>query len=444
MRRLIFMGFAVVAVAAIGSGGAGSATVRAASSSQHWSALQSSADKNFVCEPAVGTPTNNDSVQTCEIHADNGTCIEKSDSPDVVQTCIFVQTSGDSTKRATAIQAAATDKGGSEQTHTQIINVTQSSEAASNFLDATQTVKQSLGPGHYDDTDEDEPESVTTASLTGITTSQEFHQAVTANQTTDSGDNNSNISQFGKQRARAKQTSPIEQSQNTLPGGQCSAVGDGTANQCSLVTQMSNTGQNSSTLDDTYLQFERAHKAAAGFQLQGRLGAGGIDHEIHQQSAGHCEIRTTQTERQVMRDVQANVTQTQHGPVRKGAGSNQDCSSDSNWTGGQDSKQIATSRPKETDIGSLVFAANAIQSNLLEYFGVSSGSIHATQNVSEQNNASKDTEQNSCPGAGGTDQVCGATISCTGGTCAPGEVPANPCASGEPDPEHPGRCTGGD
>jgi hypothetical protein len=190
---------------------------------------------------------------------------------------------------------------------------------------------------------------------------------------------------------------------------------------CSKVTQTSVSGQNFSTLDDTYLQFERAHKAAGGDQQQGVSGAGGLDHEIHQESSGFCKIETNQNERQVMRAVQASVAQSQHGPTRKGAGSNQACNADSQWAGGQDSKQVATSRPKEEDIGSLIFAAPATQSNLLEYFGVSAGFIHATQSVSQQNNAGKDTEPNSCSG-----HVCGALITCSEGFCSSSQNP-NPC-----------------
>jgi len=474
MRRLILAAFVLGAAAVIGTGGAGSAKALTADSGQHWSvastggsgahvvrthgmvhhaamsaharrALQASGDKNFVCSPAFGMPVNNDTEQTCVIQDDNGTCIEKSDSPVVAQTCTFTQTTGDSDKHATAVQVAATDVGGSTQGHTQIIHVTQSSDGASNFVDASQTVKQSVGSGHFDDTDEGETESTETTSPMPITTNQDFHQIVTVDQqATTTGNNKSAIDQFGKQRARAKQVSPISQFQNTAgPSSELCPAEDANANQCSSVSQVSGTGTNTSNLKDTYLQFERAHKSTVGTQTQGRPGDGGIDHEIHQESLGYCEIQTTQTERQVMRAVQSSVAQNQHGPTRKGVGSNQDCNDQSKWTGGQDSRQVATSRPKETDIDSLVFASPANQTNLLEYFGVSSGAIHATQDVTEQNNAGKTSAHNSCPGAGGTAQVCGAEIFCVEGGCGPGEGAANPCGPGQfPDPMHPGRCTG--
>jgi hypothetical protein len=346
------------------------------------------------------------------------------------------------------IQVAATDKGPSPQNHTQIVHITQTSVLAdSNFADVGQTVKQSLGPGHFDDTDESEPETATTSSTTAIMTQQDLHQVVTVDQTTVTGNNSSSISQLGKQRARAKQADSISEYQNTMttpvPAEQCPLSDDAQANICSLVNQTSmGGGQNISTLDDTLSQFARAHKTTAGDQQQGFAPeVGGINHEIHQSSDGFCKINTKQREIQVLRAVQASVTQVQHGPVRKGAGSNQACNAASVWTGDQDSSQLATSRPKEEDIGSLVFASAAAQDNLLEYFGVSAGSIHATQTASQHDNAGNDSTSNACPGTGGSENVCGATISCTEGFCSTSQD-ANPCDGfGVPDPVT-GRCEG--
>jgi len=398
-------------------------------------ALQASGDKNFVCSPAVGTPVNTDTEQTCVVNGTNGTCIEKTDSPIVVQTCTITQ-SGPGNNQATVVQVAATDKGPSPQNHTQIVTVDQTSTGGSNSSDVSQVVKQSLGPGHFDDTDEDEPDSASTSSPMPITTQQDFHQIVTVTQNA-YGDNNSKISQLGKQRARAKQSPSIVEDQNTSANEFAGCPSDDAeANICSTVDQTStNGGQNISTLDETLSQFERAHQTIAGDQQQGfSINQGGINHEIHQSSSGFCKIVTKQSEHQVMRAVQANVTQEQHGPTRKGAGSSQDCNTSSVWTGTQNSTQLATTRPTEADMGSLVFGDPAVQDNLLQYFGTSTGDIRATQSVTEKTNGRAETKQNSCPASPSStpNHACAITIVCgnvdlavaaappaDGGACAP-------------------------
>jgi hypothetical protein len=407
--------------------------------------LKNDDGNQFQCtsdgSPLPNTGTGAD--QVCTITGSTGTCIEKTDAPVAVQRCIFTQASGDADKHATAVQVAATDKGPSPQKHSQIVQVGQTSTDASNFVDITQVVKQSLGPGHFDDTDEDEPDTATASSMLPITTLQDFHQVVTVDQTTVSGNNDSRISQFGKQRARAMQAPSISEGQNTLAamGDEvCPAVDDNQANMCSVVNQTSGTGQNNSTLDDAYLQFERAHKTTTdGDQQQGfAFGQGGIDHEIHQTSNGVCKITTHQTERQVMRAVQANESQIQHGPTRKGFGSDQNCAVGSTWTGTQDSTQTATARPTEADIGSLLYAPTvANQDNTMEYFGSSpNGDIRATQSVKQQTNNQRETETNSCPpdsSSSGPNHECAAVIVC--GNTESSLAPA-PAAA----PQDPGRC----
>ena len=390
--------------------------------------------------PVPNTGTGAD--QECVITGSTGTCIEKTDSPVAVQRCVFTQTTGDADKHATAIQVAATDKGPSPQKHSQIVQISQTSTAASNFVDISQVVKQSLGPGHFDDTDEDEPDTASASSPLPITTLQDFHQVVTVTQQTLSGGNDSRLSQFGKQRARAMQAPSISEGQNTMTamGEEVCPADDSQANMCSVVNQTSGTGQNSSTLDDTYLQFERAHKTTGGDQQQGfAFGAGGMDHEIHQTSSGVCKITTRQTERQVMRAVQANVSQVQHGPTRKGAGSDQNCAVGSTWTGTQDSTQTATARPTEADIGSLVYSPTVVtQDNRMEYFGSSpNGDIRASQSVKQQTNNQRETETNSCPEPGsspsGPNPICAAVI-----VCENPELSLAPAPTAAP--QDPGRC----
>ncbi|MBA3734165.1 MAG: hypothetical protein H0W90_03035 [Actinobacteria bacterium] len=209
---------------------------------------------------------------------------------------------------------------------------------------------------------------------------------------------------------------------------------------CSLVNQNSTSGKNVSTLDDAYNQFARAQgcgrRTAAGNRVRQRW----YRHEIHQESSGFCKIVTKQKEHQVLRAVRANVAQSQHGPVRKGVGSNQACGADSVWTGTQDSSQVLTSRLTEADIGSLVFASAGLQDNLVEYFGVSAGSIHAAQSVSEQMNGHPERVQNSCPTSDTPDDaVCAAVITRVEGSCTSPES-ATPCPPGELPNSTTGKC----
>ena len=336
MKRSVFVAVAAVAAAAaIGAGGAAGANTGLRT-------LQATSGTTHEC---TGTYMETVMSQTCTTAGNDVVCVLKTDSREMTQTCNVTQTGA--TNRAKIVQVATTNKGPSPQNHTQIVHVTQGSSGGSNWVDVTQVVKQSLGPGHYDDTDESEPESASTTIPGPIETQQDFHQLVTVDQTAaGAGNNSSKISQFGKQRARAKQALSISQNQNTLPGSEVCPADDPAANMCSVVNQTSGTGQNVSTLDDMYLQFARAHKTmAAGTQQQGAgPGAGGIDHEIHQTSDGFCKITTKQSERQVLRAVHADETQIQNGPTRKGFGSAQDCGSDAVWTGTQDSTQLATDR----------------------------------------------------------------------------------------------------
>lgn len=352
--------------------------------------------------------------QTCVItpsDGSNATCVEQTDSPTAVQTCDITQSNTTTDNQATIIQIAATDNGSPTQDHTQDVNLRQTNDTGSNDANITQVIKQSLGPGHFDDTDTGEADTATTSSPTPITTSQESHQTVSVMQTaTLSGDNNSSISQTSKQRVRALHAPMISESQNVAPRDTCPVTDDTKANQCSLVNQTSTSGQNVSTLDNDYSQFERAHDTTAtGTQQQGISAvSGGIDHEIHQTSSGFCKIVTNQDETQTERAVQASETQIQHGPIRKGAGSSQGCASNSTWNGTQDSDQLATTRPTEADIGTAVFGDPAFQDDMVEYIGNTTGTIQANQSVKEQTNGHPAMAQNSC----GPSTTCAIAIAC--------------------------------
>jgi hypothetical protein len=407
-----------MAAVLIPTGGASARTAGAQQVDQ--TSAPSASSKQFQCTPAAVTPVNNDMEQTCVITGSSGTCIEKSNSPVVVQTCTFTQDVPAQDHRANAVQVVAVENGGVPvdtlvtQHATQIINATQTATSgASNFLNATQVIKQSLGPGHFDDTEEAELDPDTSTHQGALALSQESHQIVTADQTADIGSNNSSISQSSKQRERAVHaTVSVDENQNTMPAsGQdvCPITDDPNANMCARVHQKSGSGPNRSALSQGSSQFERAHDTPTGQQMQGKPTTGGMNHEIQQTSTGSglCTIRTAQSEHQTQRAVRASVNQVQNGPLRKGVGSSQACSPKSTWTGSQNSAQLATTRPQEADVGSSVFGDPATQNDLLEYFGTTTGQIQATLSVNEKVNNQSTSANTSCSGTS-----CEAFIAC--------------------------------
>jgi hypothetical protein len=398
----------------------GGASARTADAQQVDKTSAASANSTqFQCAPAAVTPVNTDTEQTCVIAGSSGTCIEKSNSPAVVQTCTFTQAvPAAQNHRANAVQVVAVENGGVPvdtlvtQHATQIVNATQTATAgASNFLSATQVIKQSLGPGHFDDTEEAELDPDTSTHQGALALSQESHQIVNADQTADLGSNNSAISQSLKQRERAVHaTVSVDENQNTMPAsGQdvCPIVDDPDANMCAQVHQKSGSGPNRSVLSQGSSQFERVHDAPTGHQTQGMPTTGGMNHEVQQTSTGLCTIATAQSEHQTERAVRASVNQVQNGPLRKGVSSSQACNGNSRWSGSQDSAQLATTRPKEADVGSSVFGDPATQNDLLEYFGTTSGQMQATLSVNERVNNQSTSANTSCSG-----MSCEAFIAC--------------------------------
>jgi hypothetical protein len=445
MKRWILIAVgAAAAAAALYVGGAAGARGGGMSSANHWRtaltpapsrALQGS--EQFQCSPAFGTPVNNDMEQTCVIKGSSGTCIEKSDSPVVMQTCTFIQT-GPGDNRATAVQVVAVENGGLPVDSTvtqharQTVNDTQTAPlGSSNYLNVTQVIKQSLGPGHFDDTEEAELDPDTSTHQGALSLSQESHQIVMGTQDAPgAGGNNSSISQSLRQRERAVHaTVSIDENQNTMTAtgdDVCPITDDPNSNMCAQVHQTSGTGPNASNLDQNYSQFERAHDTPTGNQKQGVApSTGGANHEVQQTTIGGvCTIKTNQDEDQTQRAVRATVNQIQNGPTRKGADSFQanTCSPNSTWTGSQNSTQLATTRPTEADVDTNVFADPATQNNLLEYFGMTPGSIHATQSVSEKVNNQSTTQSNSC-----SSSPCTALIVC--GQAQAGDEGAGGCAT---------------
>jgi hypothetical protein len=405
--------------------------------------------------PATGNPA----LQTCDITAPSGACVELSNSPFVVQTCNVTQPAGTTDNKALILQVIRVQGGVATQDGTQIANINQRNGSAANWASATQLVSQALGPGSADDEEENELEpNVSASTVMPITQIQESHQIVNLDQDTNgvsqAGSNFSNIWQSLRQRERASKSPSITQHQNLDNRGTCAAADDPNANQCAVVFQSSTNGKNTSILNEFYFEFQRVLKAQAGAQVQGDIIQfnGGLNHEVHQSSPlGPPEsIFTNQIERQVQRAVQSNVSHTQNGP-RKGAGSSQVGSAGDVWRGITRSTQIITDRPTTAAIGTLAPASAGIQQyNILQYFGESSGNIQASLVAVENNNGNVQTTPNSCNGS-----VCAAQIQCTtastslsflraaAGTCEATTFespPGAPCPEGQERNPVTGRC----
>jgi hypothetical protein len=329
---------------------------------------------------------------------------------------------------AVILQVIISQNPPSAQDGTQIVKLRQTAlGTGSNTAGIAQYIKQSLGPGTPDDTEENELES-DTPTTASITQGQESHQVIHLHQKSVSGANNAPIFQFLRQRERAGNAETIDQSQNTARDRQQCVIDSGSdalegvvvdshANMCVLLNQESTAnGKQLATVTGDYNQFQRAHKAGAGTQTQGVPFVGGEDIGLVQDSGGISNVLTIQNERQTQRAVQADVVQNQNGP-RKGEGSRQVGNAADVWKGFQTSTQTQTKRPTPAEIG-LAQAASGTQTNFLLYSAMQDppGTLNATQTAT-QNGA---TTMNSCSGS-----PCEILI-----VCAAGETCAQTCPEG--------------
>jgi hypothetical protein len=387
--------------------------------------LLKTAASNPYC-PGATVSTTPPGTQSCvwdPNYTGQVTCLQTSNSATAVQICDAsqIQTTANRNNTAVILQVIISQNPPSAQDGTQIVKLRQTAlGTGSNTAGIAQYIKQSLGPGTPDDTEENElePDAPTT---TSITQGQESHQVIHLHQVSVSGNNNAPIFQFLRQRERAGNAGTIDQSQNTAVGRrQCvidagsdaldGVVVDPDANMCVLLNQKSVSGKQLATVIGDYNQFQRTHKAGAGTQTQGVPFVGGEDIGLVQDSGGISNVLTIQNERQTQRAVQADVFQNQNGP-RKGEGSRQVGNGGDVWKGFQTSTQTQTKRPTPAEIG-LAQAASGTQTNFLLYSALQTppGTLNATQ-TAIQNGA---TTMNSC-----STSPCEILIVCAAGqTCA--------------------------
>jgi hypothetical protein len=277
--------------------------------------LQASGDNSYECTTGGGSPPN-----TCSITQTSGgsaRCVERSTvSPSVNQKCIITQgpnPSGDN--RVEVIQVIdQKDKDSATQSAGQKTTITQSNTGSgANYVSVKQDVKQKIeGNGGL-----------------VIEQNQRARQSVDVDQTSEAGDNVSKVSQSQDQNENAAKAGTINQFQNTDEGG----IGVCTIeNACYHLVQQSDTGRNSTDLDQKLSQSQQAAQASGGQEAQGECDTGvtpcvpdpfasGLGHDFTQNSSGVSTQKSDQGENQSQHRAQTGtMTFSQVGPVRKDDG----------------------------------------------------------------------------------------------------------------------------
>jgi hypothetical protein len=370
------------------------------------------------------------------------TCIQVSTKATAVQTCDVTQASAGANNTALIIQIIWSQNPPSGQDGTQIVKVRQTNTSPSNANNTggnragiSQYIKQSLGRGTPDDTEESEAEPDAPATLIPPQ-KQESHQIVHLRQDSVVGANNAPVLQFLRQRERASNSATTNQDQNVKSGSLCkkdasdqlpdTVVVDPNANQCILSNQTSVSGTQSLLLGGDYNQFQRARKAGFGGQVQGVPFTGGSDYGLMQESLGLSSVLTIQNERQVQRGVQvgssADFQQSQNGP-RKGSGSAQLGNAADTWTGRQTSTQIQT----RTLLPSFMKVAEAPpsgQTNFLLYSARQTPTGAGTMDIKQTATQNNGTPQTNACSASPCEIaiVCAASEPCEPVVCPAGSV----------------------
>jgi hypothetical protein len=203
-----------------------------------------------------------------------------------VQTCDAsqIQTIPNRNNTAVVLQVIISQNPPSPQDGTQVVKLRQTAlGTGSNTAGIAQYVKQSLGPGTPEDTEEGDSEPDAPATMTG-SQKQESHQTVHLRQISEQGSNNAPVVQFLRQRERKAHADTTNQDQNidlvdlhpdsacqndpgsdALPG---SVVVDPNANQCILSNQTSLSGKQNIWLTGDYDQFQRARRPTSAIRYK--------------------------------------------------------------------------------------------------------------------------------------------------------------------------------
>jgi hypothetical protein len=280
------------------------------------------------------------------------TCAQTMTSNPADETCSIDQTSTAAANRAVVIQVIlqGSSAPSGSQTGTQRAFINQVNGSGNNYANASQNVGQSIGRGsNLSDEDDNDADDFTAPLASAIIQSQEAHQSLSVTQSSTTGSNSSNAGQLQGQRERADHAPSISQHQNTqdtLNDCPHTYLDDPFANACYTVQQDAPAGTNSTALGQGYVHLQGASNTGTGDQAQGSStsSGGGLDHSFTQNTL--TGPPATQSSNQVERQIQRRkntgaMTWFQHGPVRKGTGS-QIGGTGNTATQDQDSTQLST------------------------------------------------------------------------------------------------------
>jgi uncharacterized repeat protein (TIGR01451 family) len=288
--------------------------------------LQSGDDNRFECGPqsSVVTGSSTGGTQTCVIVQNNpggrnsARCIESTHEAAGVQVCTITQTGA---SNSAAVDQVVTSRGDT-QSASQTATVTQNGATSANTLTIHQHVGQTPGESNADTVQQDA-----------------WQRADVIQAASGDGSNSADIAQDARQHAVGGTT----QLQNTLasPIGDCYAPTAPTSpNICANVAQTSDAGDNDSDLSQGIEQ--KAQTNAVATQQQGSF-AGGLDGRIHQETGptGHNVDQAVQDKSQQVHGA-AGSTQTQHDPAFCCGAGSQAGGTDNTETIDQESTQKAS------------------------------------------------------------------------------------------------------
>jgi hypothetical protein len=386
----------------------------------------------YFCAPRTSGSSPND----CTIMQYGGgtaTCSETSTANGVTQNCSITQLNATTGANNNALVVQILTQSGAQggtQAATQNASITQNNtKGGSNNAVVTQNVVQLLGRGAAAlNDDPNNADDFTPSTSSPILQKQDAYQRLSVIQTTSNGaalagNNSAAILQTQLQRARADHSPQITQLQNTVDVdgfGPCPvlnlALDDRYANQCNTVQQSSSLvpslgGKNTIVMRHDYRQFEAASNCCVtlGKQAQGSVtdpAHGGLDHRFTQSSSGLSKQTSDQVERQVQRRssiVSPGIAVEQHGPTRKGTGSQAGNNAD---TANQTQNSVQVSTP----------ATDATITNVVSDNCTSQGNCTGTQHV----NSNGDVKDNTQSGSTITIAVnCGSEGGCVKSTGPP-------------------------
>jgi hypothetical protein len=261
--------------------------------------LQSGDDNRFECGPqsSVVTGSSAGGTQTCVIVQNNpgsrnsAACSESTHETNAVQVCTITQTG--SSNSAFVNQVVTSN--GAAQSASQTATVTQNGAAGGNTLTVRQHVGQTPGG----------------STLAGVL-QDAWQRADVIQAAVGGGTNSADVAQDARQHA----VGGTIQLQNTLasPLGDCyGPTAPASPNICANVSQTTDSGDNDTDLSQGIIQ--KAQTNAVATQQQGSF-AGGIDGRIHQDTgaAGHNVDHAVQDKSQLMDGADGSI-QTQHDPM---------------------------------------------------------------------------------------------------------------------------------